>query len=60
MSIKNVKEILKPCPCCGSLDLQFCSISVRYYCRECRYWSPVNWGSKEDAIRAWNKRARYE
>jgi hypothetical protein len=43
------------CPYCGSGDITFCEISVRPYCRECKYWGAINLtGTKEDAIRVWN------
>jgi hypothetical protein len=30
----------------------FDNISVRPYCKECKWWHPVNLGSKEDALQS--------
>lgn len=43
------------CPQCGSGDVKFCNISVRPYCNECKYWAPMHFGTKADAITRWNK-----
>jgi len=50
------QELICTCPECGSNDVKFCNISVRPYCHECNYWSPINFGTKQDAIRIWNKK----
>lgn len=51
-------ELIKECPECGSGDVRFCTISVRPYCNECKYWAPVNFGTAEEAIERWNKRLK--
>lgn len=48
--------LTKLCPECGSGDVRWCSVSVRPYCNECRHWGPINFGSEQDAVDAWNKR----
>lgn len=52
------REGLKNCPQCGSGDVRFDEISVRPYCLECKYWPPVNFGTKSDAIKKWNNAKR--
>ncbi len=49
-------ELIKQCPECGSGDVHFCQISVRPYCNECNYWAAINFGSKEEAIKSWNRK----
>lgn len=44
------KQHLGCCPNCGSGDMHWCHISVRAYCRECNWWQPVNFGSKEKGL----------
>lgn len=51
-------KLIKLCPECGSGDIIFCEVSVRPYCNDCRIWAPVNFGTKEDAIRKWNKKVK--
>ncbi len=44
------------CPQCGSGDVKLCSISVRPYCNECKYWGRINLnGTMQDAIKDWNE-----
>lgn len=60
MNIENlIEKDIMCCPNCGSGDVNYCSISVRPYCNECKYWGSVNWnGTKHDAIKKWNKDAK--
>ena len=53
-------NLVRLCPNCGSGDVQWCNISVRPYCAECHTWGAVNFGSADDAIKAWNKRLGLE
>jgi hypothetical protein len=50
------EELIRFCPECGSGDVDWCNISHRPHCNECRHWGPMNLGSDGDAIRNWNKR----
>ena len=54
LNVRGDIELIKTCPECGSGDVDFCQISVRPHCNECGYWSPINHGSKQDAIKLWN------
>ena len=57
MSDKNQDDLsdLLSCPQCGSEDVKKCQISVRPYCNECKYWSPINHlGTMQDAVFKWN------
>lgn len=46
--------LVRFCPECGSGDVRWCSISVRPYCAECLFWSPVNYRTAADAAVQWN------
>jgi uncharacterized protein (DUF983 family) len=46
--------LVRLCPHCGSGDVQWCQISVRPYCADCGLWGAVNFGTADDAVRAWN------
>lgn len=50
-------EALEPCPNCGSDDVRFCAIAVRYHCGECNY-GPTNFGTKAQGRSAWNDASR--
>lgn len=52
------RALMLPCPKCGSGDVRWCNISVRPHCGDCGYWAPVNFGSAEEAVIAWNKKAK--
>lgn len=52
------RTLIHLCPECGSGDVGWCSISVRPYCNECGTWAPVNFGSADESISAWNERVR--
>lgn len=54
MTKKEQALLKRQCPLCGSGDVEFCQISRRPYCNECRHWGRVNFGSDEDAIKEWN------
>jgi uncharacterized protein (DUF983 family) len=54
------KDLIRLCPECGSGDVRWCAISARPYCVECHTWGGVNFGSAEDAVKAWNKRVSKE
>lgn len=54
--IDKFSKLVRICPECTSGDVEFCNISVRPYCRECNHWSPVNFGTADDAINAWNSK----
>ena len=54
------KEPISNCPECGSGDVEYCQISKRFYCNECKYWQAINYGTKADAIRKWNKLSQKE
>jgi len=51
---------IENCPECGSGDVEYCQISKRFYCNECKYWQPINYGTKADAIRKWNELSQKE
>ena len=51
-------KLIKICPECGGGDVRWCSISVRPYCNDCSHWAPVNLGTAQDAIDAWNARVK--
>lgn len=61
----DIKD-LKPCPFCGSLDLEDCCIYVK--CNQClaegpkmnegRFDDHADWTDHENAIKAWNKRSK--
>lgn len=56
--IAAVSRLVRLCPECGSGDVQFCNISVRPYCNECKTWAPVNFGKAADSIGMWNDRVK--
>lgn len=56
--LTKLDSTVEDCGECGSGDVQYCHISVRYYCNECGNWAPVNFGDRDDALRVWNDRAR--
>lgn len=50
------KNLIQICPNCGSGDVRWECISVRPYCADCKTWGAVNFGTAQDAVRAWNNR----
>lgn len=49
------QNLIRLCPRCGSGGVQWCQISVRAYCHECKTWAPVNYGTEADGVRVWNR-----
>lgn len=57
-------EELKPCPFCGSSDVQLYEMTnyrdyafAGIYCKGCKTYH-VAWGSDENRINAWNRRVK--
>ena len=58
---------LKPCPFCGGKawlngTIMWSDLSKRFsvFCCECRVETPRTSHTKEEAIEAWNRRAKHE